>query len=75
MAGFGFDPFDQFDDQVYKDLFARRSEISHQMYFLPERPFSMKIIADIMKSFRYFLDTMEIMCSFFIPGRRIRTHP
>ena len=51
MAGFGFDPFDQFDDQVYKDLFARRSEISHQMYSLPERPFSMKIIADIMKSF------------------------
>ena len=51
MAGFGFDPFDQFDDQVDKDLFARRSEISHQMSFLPERPFSMKIIADIMKSF------------------------
>lgn len=52
MAGFGFDPFDQFEDQVDKDLFARRSGISHQMSFPPERLLtSMKIIADIMKSF------------------------
>ena len=45
MAGFGFDPFDQFDDQVDKDLFARRSGISHQMSFPPERLLtSMKIM-------------------------------
>lgn len=52
MAGFGFDPFDQFEDQVDKDLFARRIGISHQMSFPPERLLtSMKIIADIIKSF------------------------
>ena len=51
MAGFGFDPFDQFEDQVDKDLFAR-SGISHQMSFPSERLLtSMKIMADIMKLF------------------------